>query len=303
MKQLFFFLSFVMLPLTGSAVNVYVRDEGSLQQIMESQYPDVLKHDHSLTIRGHLNVDDINFLRSKMVNDSIDWIEELDLRETQYTFPTGSEGNNIWRLSDFSLYFSTLGFRHHEFFGEGWHYDKENTLRSYMFYQCNRLRRLVLPFTVRGLGCLCVAYCENLEQLEFSYNHLGSLEFPYCFGIQEIRPLAVYHCPKLKEVTLPYFMKTVGSMAFSECDALERVYIKNDVCPPAYGYNCFPHPEKMQLVVVTDKDAGTMYADAPGWDQFGSITTMTTNDYQAISNSTKPKQSEEPHIWEKRVTK
>jgi hypothetical protein len=158
-----------------------------------------------------------------------------------------------------------------------------------MFYGCKTLRKLLLPYTVRAIGCLCVANCENLEELEIANNSPVSSWWSYCLGAQDIRPLAVYGCPKLRLLILPYYLQTINTVAFCECDALERVVIKNAVCPPAYGYNCFPHPEKLELIVLTDSRSSQFeespYLSAPGWNRFGSITTMTQEEYIATTVS------------------
>ena len=297
MKQLFLILSFVMLPLTGNAtVSIYLRYEDSLQKIMESQYPNVLKQDHSLKIEGHMNFDDLKYLRSKMVGDGDEWIEELDLDSIGIEMPIGDNGNDIANLDylkDINIHVYKYKDVLHDlgldylFADEGKYYSDDEIMRSYMFYGCNRLRHLILPYSIRCIGSFCVAYCENLERLEFTNNHPTSSRGGFPLGVQDIRPLAVYHCPKLREVTLSYYLKTISTKAFAECDALERVYITNDYCPPAYGYNCFPHPEKIQLVVVENypHDMASKYANAPGWNRFGSITTMTQEEYIATTVS------------------
>jgi hypothetical protein len=255
-----------------------------------------LKTDHSLIVSGNLNVDDIKFLRSKMMNDDDEWIEELNIQQTIMRMPEGWYVNNdnvfgVDKGKDFEAYLGARGLDM-LYFGEGWYYNaeiKQSTLFSYMFYGCKTLRKLVLPYTVRAIGCLCVANCENLEELEIANNSPVSSWWSYCLGAQDIRPLAVYGCPKLRLLILPYYLQTINTVAFCECDALERVVIKNAVCPPAYGYNCFPHPEKLELIVLTDSRSSQFeespYLSAPGWKDFGSITTMTQEEYIATTVS------------------
>ena len=308
MRQLFVLISLVVLPLSACATIKLGANVGDLQRNYESTMAGALKTDHSLIVSGNLNVDDIKFLRSKMMNDDDEWIEELNIQQTIMRMPEGWYVNNdnvfgVDKGKDFEAYLGARGLDM-LYFGEGWYYNaeiKQSTLFSYMFYGCKTLRKLVLPYTVRAIGCLCVANCENLEELEIASNSPVSSWWSYCLGAQDIRPLAVCGCPKLRLLILPYYLQTINTVAFCECDALERVVIKNAVCPPAYGYNCFPHPEKLELIVLTDSRSSQFeespYLSAPGWKDFGSITTMSTNDYQAISNSTKPKQSGEPRIY------
>ena len=296
MKQLFVLLSLVVLPLSACATIKLGANVGDLQRNYESTMAGALKTDHSLIVSGNLNVDDIKFLRSKMMNDDDEWIEELNIQQTIMRMPEGWYVNNdnvfgVDKGKDFEAYLGAKGLDM-LYFGEGWYYNaeiKQSTLFSYMFYGCKTLRKLVLPYTVRAIGCLCVANCENLEELEIANNSPVSSWWSYCLGAQDIRPLAVYGCPKLRLLILPYYLQTINTVAFCECDALERVVIKNAVCPPAYGYNCFPHPEKLELIVLTDSRSSQFeespYLSAPGWKDFGSITTMTQEEYIATTVS------------------
>lgn len=289
MKQTLILLSIVLLPLTVCAnVSIYVNHEGTLQQQYESNFPGSLKSDHVLSVQGNLNVDDIKFLRSKMMNDDDEWIEDLNLEETLLHFPLGEHANEpgivlgYYPAETFENVLQQQGMAK-VFYSEGWYYSDENKLHSYLFDGCETLRRLVLPFTVRGLGCFSVSNCENLEELVISSNYIENAIWKYACGPRDIRPLAVFNCPRLRIVTLPYFLESVGAMAFYECNALECVFTKSNICPPAYGYNCFPHPETLQLIVLTDVTSKNVevstYSTAAGWNQFGSITTMPLEEY------------------------
>ena len=87
MKQLFVLLSLVVLPLSACATIKLGANVGDLQRNYESTMAGALKTDHSLIVSGNLNVDDIKFLRSKMMNDDDEWIEELNIQQTIMSMP------------------------------------------------------------------------------------------------------------------------------------------------------------------------------------------------------------------------
>lgn len=107
-------------------------------------------------------------------------------------------------------------------------------------YECQNIKKVVLPSSVR---CICrdafrdcggleeVVLSENLTTLQMSSFHgcknLKSITFPE--KLLEIDDYSFHHCHSLEEIILPDSLKRLGRSAFSHCNQLKKVILSKNI--------------------------------------------------------------------------
>ncbi|MBQ2714254.1 MAG: Ig-like domain-containing protein [Clostridia bacterium] len=81
------------------------------------------------------------------------------------------------------------------------------------------IETIVIPSQVERVGDSAFAECRNLREVKFSDGIYQCDIGGFAFG----------YCTSLKEIVLPFGVKTIGHYAFNGCLALESVYIPNSV--------------------------------------------------------------------------
>lgn len=143
------------------------------------------------------------------------------------------------------------------------------------FYSCNQLKTVTLPDGLEYIGQYAFYGCENIESINIP-SQLQTIEnsaFAYCYklasplvfpitcksigesafyddylleevtfneGLESIGSSAFRYCRKIKDVTLPQSLTTLGTYAFSEIDSL-KTFIFPAVftnVPEGILYNC-----------------------------------------------------------------
>ncbi len=117
---------------------------------------------------------------------------------------------------------------------------KENILGDYAFYECGKLRTVVLPSTVTSIGSSAFQYCTSLESVTipesvtsigmnafFSCSSLVSVNIPD--AVTSIGDNAFYSCSSLQSVTIPEGVTKIGGCMFQKCSKLECVTIPDAV--------------------------------------------------------------------------
>ncbi len=109
------------------------------------------------------------------------------------------------------------------------------------FKSCNTIKRVMFPKTVTAIGKWAFSGCYALEHLDFSDNSTLSSISGYAFA----------GCPRLRAVTLPDSLLTIGEGAFSGCGILSSVLVPDSVLSIGEGafYSC------PKLTILCEKDS------------------------------------------------
>ena len=121
------------------------------------------------------------------------------------------------------------------------YYTTDDTIGSYTFYRCRKLKSLKLPSGVTEIGSSAFEDCGDLTSLTIpsGVTEIGSSAFKGCTdltslslpsGITEIGSSAFKGCTGLTSLSLPSSITEIGSSAFSGCTGLKDVsfYINGD---------------------------------------------------------------------------
>lgn len=116
------------------------------------------------------------------------------------------------------------------------------------FDGCDRLKIVVLPEGLRGIGYSAFANTVNLTEVHLpaSLKRIGEYAFQGCSGLQsvtlnegleEIGTCAFSKATSLKEITIPASVKKIYGHAFEGCSCLKRINIHPTtlVSPVAFG--------------------------------------------------------------------
>jgi hypothetical protein len=71
-----------------------------------------------------------------------------------------------------------------------------------------KVQHIIFPSTMKRIGIKAFAYCEKLEQIDFSK----------CTELLEIEDKAFSHCSKLEEIALPDSVTIIGDETFSDSE-------------------------------------------------------------------------------------
>ena len=100
------------------------------------------------------------------------------------------------------------------------------SIGTYAFSDCNSLRSVTIPGSVKNIGELAFLFCKNLTSvtLRKGVTKIGDSAFSNCLaltsvtipeGVTDICDHAFYNCRMLTSVSLPYSVKHIGKDAFS----------------------------------------------------------------------------------------
>ena len=170
---------------------------------------------------------------------------------------------------------------------------------KYAFYQCSELISVVLPGTVEDVRDYAFRMCEKLTSINFpsSINSIGRYAFFGCsfesavipegvtvlndssFGynynlssitlpstLQTIERWVFSDNRKLKTITIPENVQSIGESAFELCGLLEEVLMKS-VSPPALGANAFRSTNE-SLNIKVPAGGVEAYKAADGWKAY-----------------------------------
>ena len=128
--------------------------------------------------------------------------------------------------------------------------DSVRTIGRNSFWNCKRIRRIVLGKNLRQIGYNPFANCSNLSIISNSPNYVVRDSILYdkdvretvcCTDVRAKEPVALPNtvenigrnsfagCVSLKEISIPDSVKTISRGAFSHCESLKKVHVPDSV--------------------------------------------------------------------------
>ena len=170
---------------------VNVVTAGTLSELLpEDELLDIKK----LIVLGNLNGDDIRVLRRMAGRDengnlTAGSLEVLNMYNAKIV--NGGEG-----------YYNRDGW---------WRNVSEDSFGENIFRECNSLKKVVLPSSLRYLGYYAFYACQNLEEVVLSE------------GLTNIEHQAFYNCRKLTTINIPSSVTYLSSWVFYGCNSLKTI--------------------------------------------------------------------------------
>ena len=173
------------------------------------------------------------------------------------------------------------------------------------FYNCNGITEISIPTSVSYLGDGIVSGCQNIQRINVesgNKNFAGKDGVLYTSALDElliypvahdgetyqvletasrIAPFAFVNAKKLKHLTLPEKMTSIGEDAFLGCVNLSTLQVRA-ITPPVCDNDCFESVSKTRCELQVPQGCYSYYWVAPVWSEFNkivetSITGMTDN--------------------------
>ncbi len=226
---------------------------------------DIVNEVYSLTIKGTINSYDIIVFNQKMPN-----LTYLDLSEAQIVacdYPySGSTCTADNTLS------SSLFYKHASLRGIKLPKEMHGAMGESVFYQCPKLREVVLPAGITSIGGNAFENCDELTSVTIpnSVTNIGDRAFYDCDkltsvtlgnSVTSIGSSAFCGCHKLTSITLGNSVTSIGGNAFFNCYALTSIEIPNSVT--SIGDGAFRNCSNLQSIKipasVTSINANTFY--------------------------------------------
>ena len=146
------------------------------------------------------------------------------------------------------------------------------TVPAYIFSECENLKSVVLPETVKDIYDYAFENCSSLEAIEMpGVTHIFEGAFNACTSLKTIEmPMvktigssAFEKCTSLKTIEMSS-VESIGSYAFFGCSSLEAVTIPSQT--EYIGYMAFYQCSKLREVVfeITDYDENEDYFSVSG---------------------------------------
>ncbi|MCI8778160.1 MAG: leucine-rich repeat domain-containing protein [Bacilli bacterium] len=107
-------------------------------------------------------------------------------------------------------------------------------LGNYAFNNCENLKRIIIPKSVRKIGNSCFKNCTNLEEVILQE------------GLKTIGDKCFWNCENLKKIIIPSSVDSLGFECFGECLNLKIIGLPinySDV--PSHVFNNCYHIEKV----------------------------------------------------------
>ena len=169
----------------------------------------------NLKVTGPINGTDINYIHQRLTG-----LQNLDLGDAQIV--SGGDSYNTFNVADNGTATATSESYNTE----------DNIVGRAMFYNMPTLRRIVLPTTATVLGRSALGKCTALEECIIPEGVTEIQE--YCFanstGISS-------NANKIKQMTLPSTLRTIGDYAFAYMNKWENVSIPEGVTKvPQYAF-------------------------------------------------------------------
>lgn len=196
------------------------------------------------------------------------------------------------------------------------------SIGSYAFYD-NPLSAIVIPSTVTSIGDYAFSNCYNLDTVTVnSADIMANGKFSKVFGenitnyniggnIKELADFAFFNYKKIKKITLPESLETIGESAFESCVNLDSVtlpknvanigayafasctalksVVSNNPVPPVCGEEAFYEVETANCSLEVPDSVVSLYSETSPWSDFNIVgvvipTAMALVDGEAYDN-------------------
>ncbi|MBO4659765.1 MAG: leucine-rich repeat protein [Prevotella sp.] len=144
------------------------------------------------------------------------------------------------------------------------------SIATYDFYNCTKLRTVVLPPQITSIGSSCFFGCSDLQEIVIPN------------AVKTIGEYAFNGCNSMTSVTFPEGLETIGDYAFSSCNSLQRLAIPSTVTSIALSafWSC------SSLTAITVDTNNTVYDSR---ENCNAIIKTSTNTLQlGIANTVIP---------------
>lgn len=127
-----------------------------------------------------------------------------------------------------------------------------NTIKKigdYSFYDCDRLKSLILPTSIEGIGVNAFESCDSLVSIKLNE------------GLKYIHAKAFIYCYSLESIEMPNTVTSIGGGAFSGCTNLRSVKLSNALtslpsAPSGYSNvistGMFAHCKSLSELIIPD---------------------------------------------------
>ena len=241
-------------------VVVNLTEAGTMKKLLGKDYLSIT----SLKVVGPINGDDVYYLR-KMLGGSdfsqADWgkLTTLDLSDARIV----EGGEWYYKYSSSSKYYTAndkIGYR--------------------MFYQCTKLKEIVLPDGVTSIGNSAFEGCSDLTTITIGDNvtSIGDYDFIDCFALTSIdipdnvTSMGVYAfegCSALTTVTIGNGLTSIKASAFRDCSALTTITIGDNVT--SIGDSAFEGCSALTSIDIPDNVASIDDSAFRGCSSLASI--------------------------------
>ncbi|GAB6394769.1 MAG: Leucine rich repeat-containing protein [Bacteroidales bacterium] len=247
---------------------VKVSTAGSLQkEIHESEKYQIT----DLTLIGELDSTDIQFIREMAGSDV-----------------NGRPTKGVLATLDLSGATIVEGAGHYYVSGKDLYRTKNDAISICMFYKCTKLRSIMLPDNITGVGSKVFEGCTGLTGIIIPNNvtsigyraffecsglqnvtigngviSIGEYAFAWCNGltgitlpdsVMSIRERAFKGCKRLKSITIPNGVRSIDRAAFAYCYKLESITIGSSV--ESIGEFAFTKCWRLPSVTIPNSVAG-----------------------------------------------
>ena len=187
------------------------------------------------------------------------------------------------------------------------------SIAGYAFYDCPSLTSITLPNSITSIGDAAFGYCTSLTSVTLpnSITSIGAGTFSGCSSLTSINlPNSItsignsafdgtslpsitlpnsltsiglgafYNCTALTSITLPNTLTSIGDYAFGLCTALTSVTALNPTPVAINSINAdvfLDVPITTIPLYVADEAAVTAYQATAVWQDFNSVTAITTS--------------------------
>ena len=178
------------------------------------------------------------------------------------------------------------------------------SIGSYAFYD-NPLSAIVIPSKVTSIGDYAFSNCYNLDTVTVnSADIMANGKFSKVFGenitnyniggnIKELADFAFFNYQKIKKITLPESLETIGESAFESCVNLDSVtlpknvanigayafasctalksVVSNNPVPPVCGEEAFYEVETANCSLEVPDSVVSLYSETAPWSDFNIV--------------------------------
>ena len=162
--------------------------------------------------------------------------------------------------------------------------DGLKTIGVNAFAGCRKVEKIVIPSSVSTIGIYAFDNCTGILEMNCEltdsvarWNHIfngnGFTEVKIGEGVKHVGKNLFYNSYKLKSISLPKSLTSIGEFAFDNCGNVETVYA-NSMIPPTADYNPFSNSIYTKATLFVPKGAAAAYRSAPYWKNFTNIIEM-----------------------------